>query len=88
MCLAAHPHKQALVVRELQQLGLVASPSQPEPRTLVADDIPKLQYLDAVRPPCCARGYFVLGPVLTPHIMSCFCTWQRGLPRFLKAACC
>ena len=49
MCLAAHSHKQALVAKELQELGLLATPENPEPRALTADDLPKLLYLDAVR---------------------------------------
>ena len=49
MCLAAHPQKQALVAQELQRLGLLATLAQPEPRHVSPDDLPKLQYLDAVR---------------------------------------
>ena len=50
MCLAAHPEKQAKLAHELQQHGLLATPENPHPRQVTADDLPKLHYTDAV---CC-----------------------------------
>ena len=48
MVLAAHPQKQALIAQELKRFGLLASPENPEPRDVTADDLPKLLYIDAV----------------------------------------
>ena len=49
MCLAAHPEKQARLAHELRQHGLLATPENPDPRAVTADDLPKLVYTDAVR---------------------------------------
>jgi hypothetical protein len=46
-CLVTNPAAEEKVLQELDSLGLLASPSHPEPRTLVWEDLGKLKYLTA-----------------------------------------
>lgn len=46
--IATRPEVEARIVKELDSLGLLASPQNPNPRDLTLDDLPKLVYLNAV----------------------------------------
>lgn len=46
-CLVTNPAAEQKVLQELDSLGLLASPSNPEPRALVWEDLGKLRYLTA-----------------------------------------
>ena len=48
LSLAAHPQLQAKLAQELDEAGLLASPSRPEPRPLTHADLTALPYMDAV----------------------------------------
>jgi cytochrome P450 len=46
--LATHPEAEAKLLKELQGLGLAASPSNPKPRAMVWENLGSLNYLSAV----------------------------------------
>jgi hypothetical protein len=46
--IATRPEVESRIVKELDSLGLLASPLNPNPRDLTLEDLPKLVYLNAV----------------------------------------